>query len=889
MSVQGVNQNLLQLLNSNDKNVQDFLSALKPGDTLKGRVVEILPGENKAVINFKGLNIVSELPQNSTLQKGQVINVSVSQINDRVIMKLADTLPAELGKGIEAAAERQISPQQIIQLLNTIKAPVNEQNIFIAQKLMDYHIPVTSQNMTEINNALSSYMENKGIDINAFNIETPQSAKEVLTANIIKFTIELAAAAENAQAGTKSTATKSNQAFIPSSSANDKRSMSESAGEVITSDAVLAENDRASVSLFSRQQIANKLENLLNTVSSIASSVTDAEISVNNGTLSIIINDAPSGAMKNAAALTAAEGLITQQDAEAVIAAVSTGKPAVINAGSIRISSFSNGNMEINITSVKENLEALSNPGLNTQAAEPQSINNMKDIIFSKLSAAPETVSTAAVNVVSTPDLINVVKQDAKETVMSMRENFTALKSAVLNTANTGMTQNIRDIETVLVKLNAAVSMLDNSKTLDTGKLDQQQADYFTKEIGKLDANVLQLMQKTGLAGDAGEISASVKDYINMQAAVKEFVNTAGDQDIIQPAAGDTAQKTYFPIQGNVKFDVESTIESLVFLKSRNISMNNEKFVDTMGKYFKNDMKLNSNIENLRSAITVLDGMKDAVTDVSKENISAVKTIYSAADSIKTMIKQLAINPQEGGMKQQVVEQQLKDFIRSSGLNLESNLKQDLMAAEQRAAVSIPVSAPVYQGQAAARQNLKSALMDLSNKIQELPSLNLTAEHKEAIKTVKDAAADVLTNLNAIQFINQKPASFDMIYAQLPILFNNKLFNGEVQVWYRKGSLKENLERSVPVNIVFMLNTSNLGNVKISMTIYKKEVECVVNAADERAKQLLMRSKSDFLSGIDNIKYNMKAFQITVDGTQAAGVPSSGDGYVNLGRINIEA
>jgi len=162
-------------------------------------------------------------------------------------------------------------------------------------------------------------------------------------------------------------------------------------------------------------------------------------------------------------------------------------------------------------------------------------------------------------------------------------------------------------------------------------------------------------------------------------------------------------------------------------------------------------------------------------------------------------------------------------------------------------------------------------------------------EQKNALTQIREGAADILTNMNAIQFINQKPVTMDMLYTQLPVFFNNKIFHGELQVWFRKGSVKENLEKSVPVNLAFILETTNLGNVKINLTVFKKDVECNIKADSEKAVKILAKEKEAFEGNMKGINFNIRVFNVNLESTDNLKNSPASDGFVQVGRLNLQA
>ncbi len=876
MSVQSVNQNLFQLLNAADKDIRDFIATLNPGDTLKGRVVDIIPGENKAIINFKGYNIISQLPQGMGVQKGDIINVEVSQINNQIMMKLIPNPAADIGKGadIPQLQGQQVSLSQIMQTLTNIKVPVNEQNIFIAQKLMDYHLPVTAQNMADINQSLIRYMDAKGIDIRALNIETLPVAKEVFVSGMIKLSAEAANAAKSAIE-----AAQISQPFqaLETAAANTPESLKQPAQAVSLAQ---PSGDKTGTAI--------KFTNIINTLAGVSSQVRDINVAANQGGVTVTIKNASKQIMENAVYDSVKNGLISSADAKVMIAAVSTGQPAVINSANIRMTMSPNNDLEITFGSLKADMEAFITSPSTGQASENTAANALRDVFVNKLLGSQALALKAPDGINQKADIFDAVNQQAKQIITGIRDSFAELKRNVLTPGETNLPQNVKDIAAAITKLNVGITMLSEGldKSVDKSVITQGQINNFRSEINKAADNITQLIQKTGITNNPEETMIAPKDYLKFQSVMKDFMAKSELLSVIKPRVAESQALKI--TAANAEFDVESTVESLTFLKSRDISTGNDKFIDTMGKYFKDDMKLNQGLEKLSNAINRFDGLKQS-NALPKEDAPYIAALYNAAEAVKTAIRQVVINPEDTNLKQQVIEQQLKSFMESSGLNIENKLKDAVLKNESIVKDNNQAAARLATDIAGMKDNLKSALIKLGSVTENMDSYKLSPAHKESIRQIKDAATDILTNMNALQFINQKPAAFEMIYAQLPVFLSNKLFNGEVQVWFRKGGVKDSFEKSMPVNIVFMLNTSNLGSVKISMTIHKNDVECTVNIASEKAKQALMRGKNDFMEGLNTVNFNMKAFQILIDSEKAGSSPSSGEGYVNVGRINLQA
>jgi hypothetical protein len=837
MAINGVNGSLLQLLLSQDKNIQDFLATIKPGDTLRGRVLEILQGENKAIINFRGFNIISELPTDMLINPGDIINVQVSKVNDQVFMKLVPP-NLDLGRGAEMPDSRTITVPQIISMLNNIKVPVNEQNIFIAQKLADYHLAVTAENIVEVNSALGRYMDNKGIDVRAFNVQTPQAAKEIVLENMLKLNTQL--------------------------------------NQVIS-----AEDDAAHLAQSITALNANeKINNIINTIAAVIQGSSEISITEKNGIVTLTINNPPPNLVKNMAISALRDGSVTTAEAEDLINNANLLQPASTGSGSVVINRAAGNSLEIQFNNLSEMVKTAAASGDTGRAALMQQSNNMLNSFNDKLLGLNPAGRTMAA-VIAKPDLMNVLNADFKPILQALRENTSLLLKSVTSPGGINMEQNIKDIASQISKINNSVTALNNSfeVAVDKSAALAQEISVYKSQLNSVYGQVKNIVNNLKLASNPEELNVAPKEFLSFQAVVKQFAQGLENIPVLNASAPvNEAKYLSIPVQVNPVIDMESTIESIAFLKSRNISTGNDGFIDIMGKYFKNDMKLNQNMEALTLAFDRFDAVKNTASPDRLTN-AFVNRINDLTANVRDLMQKISIIPSDSNLKPQIMQDQLLNFIDKSGLNTENKLKEMALQADA-AAIQIVT---------ASKETLKAQLITLANEIGSSAASKLNSQQKSELDNVREKATDILTNMNALQFINQKPVSYEALYTQIPVFLNNKFFNGELQVWYRKGSLKENYEKSMPINFVFMLNTSNMGNVKISMTVYKKEVECNVTIDNEKAKQVLMRGKNDFLKSMESVNFNMKNFNIQLEKDGPVDAPAPSDGYVNLGRINMQA
>lgn len=113
-----------------------FLKSLKPGDMLKGKVSEILPG-NKYVVLVRGRNIVAE--SNLQLKEGSVYSLRVTT-----------TFPSFSFNVVSDQTKSEPDVRQAVRLLNKLDLPVNNVSKQIALEMAKFDLPLTRENIVAI-------------------------------------------------------------------------------------------------------------------------------------------------------------------------------------------------------------------------------------------------------------------------------------------------------------------------------------------------------------------------------------------------------------------------------------------------------------------------------------------------------------------------------------------------------------------------------------------------------------------------------------------------------------------------------------------------------------------------------------------------------------------
>ncbi len=848
MAMQGVSNFLVELTASPDKKASDFLSTLKPGDTLKGRVTEFLEGQNRAVINFRGYNMISQLPENAVLSRGETLSFVVTSVNDKVFMKIVNDPTVLMGRGVELQADAlKAGAQQFAQILTQLKVPVNEQNLFIASRLSDYHIPVTRENMAQVSSALNNFLNDKGIDARAFGADSLPAVKETLALNVFRLMSEASGARPAMPEGA---------AVQPS--------------KIIAPAVQQALNETAAKTAHPAERIAN----MLSVINSLSRSVTDGAVAGNSAGFSLSFKPNEASYFLTAARNASAEGFINPAYLQQVSDALNS------KSGTVTILA---GNAWAEVSSSKEGVTVTFNnvnAAVESALKENQPPPAMRHEVSSLIKNAGEN-RLIEVPLPQAPSQQGAQTQ-AAESVRIMSGLISQIRTDILSPQNTTPQMNAAAVLATAVKIRDTAA--ENIKAV--------------KEESVKSA----LSQDKAAAGRHSEAAQALAKAENV---INKFISSAGSiaakdgQQTVNPAAFSpnalaeyraaakgTAAALEIPLFAPKKeapfmppviaapFDPETSIEALALLKSRQIDINNPSFVATMSKYFKSDMKLASNIEALSAAINAFESHPASAAEKAQ-----VKGIRAAAEGLRITIENMLIKP-EASSGQLDAASQLKAFTDKSGLNLENRAAAAASSANQN-----PADIAVM------KDSFKSGLIVLTNEINRIDAYKLSQSFRENVIKMREAASDTLSNLSALQMMNHKPPALELMYTQLPILADSRVFNGELQVWYRKDAPKDNPSATVPVNMVFVLNTSNLGTIKVNMTVYKNEVECTVKASDEKAKQALNRMKTQFLESLEKSRYSIKAFNVIIDGSESAGQmqDAASGGYIELARINLQA
>ncbi|MDF2519838.1 MAG: Flagellar hook-length control protein FliK [Clostridia bacterium] len=119
----------------------DFLSSLEVGDTVKGRIMEIL-GESISIKTASGQIFMAALMTDAELKQGQSIELVINDINEEGIF-------AELKQGAQKTA-KVTEDAKLQQVLKQLDIKPEEGNMQSAKLLLKYNMPITKENIVKL-------------------------------------------------------------------------------------------------------------------------------------------------------------------------------------------------------------------------------------------------------------------------------------------------------------------------------------------------------------------------------------------------------------------------------------------------------------------------------------------------------------------------------------------------------------------------------------------------------------------------------------------------------------------------------------------------------------------------------------------------------------------
>ncbi|MCZ6679395.1 MAG: hypothetical protein O7E52_19355 [Candidatus Poribacteria bacterium] len=118
------------------RTLDQFRANLKVGDLIRGRVVGRFDN-NKALVNFRGFNIITEMV--TVPNRGEVIEARIISVGDQIAMRVIPTTPTGVN-----------SSTTIADLLSTLDLPITGQTQAMVKALIHHNLPLTRENVESL-------------------------------------------------------------------------------------------------------------------------------------------------------------------------------------------------------------------------------------------------------------------------------------------------------------------------------------------------------------------------------------------------------------------------------------------------------------------------------------------------------------------------------------------------------------------------------------------------------------------------------------------------------------------------------------------------------------------------------------------------------------------
>jgi hypothetical protein len=270
----------------------------------------------------------------------------------------------------------------------------------------------------------------------------------------------------------------------------------------------------------------------------------------------------------------------------------------------------------------------------------------------------------------------------------------------------------------------------------------------------------------------------------------------------------------------------QTLIDSRVFLQARQLPLT-AALVRPVAQALSQGESLGNHLQNILSALPSAQNPLAAPLPLPVENALHQVAGFLQAHGVKPAAPEVA--------------GQVRDFILSSGLNLESSLSALATGGNQAGATTLQPG-----------QDLKASLLLLQQEVQ-LALADSDVARSAAfgrLVSMDRENSQALANLTTLQLAAAPIASHDTLALQIPLLVGNQLETAHLSVYWKKGAERQ-LSDKDPVQMVFVLNTRGLGEVKVALQLYRQSCNCSVTVQDAETRTFFEPYLAELRAGFE--------------------------------------
>jgi hypothetical protein len=362
--------------------------------------------------------------------------------------------------------------------------------------------------------------------------------------------------------------------------------------------------------------------------------------------------------------------------------------------------------------------------------------------------------------------------------------------------------------------------------------------------------NQLQLPQSTlaqGLTQQAPQDTISQAQALLSQIAEQKPALLIAQEAIVSPGDVQASLQTQGLLtQTFANQPREQVLNSIVFLQSRQLPATPATIEPVL-----------STLTSTQELAPQLHGLLEASKNIAEADGNFSTSFKQSISQFEQSFSGLSVDP---GADQ--VAQQLQRSLTLSGMDLESQLAKAPLSSADGAQAQPQAAA--HQAQAAMPAvDLKSSLIDLQHQANlELKSPSLLADQRQQVQNVSDQSRQALNQLTTLQLASQPVAGRDTASLQVPVWFGQDLVPGKLSVYWKQGKDASPTDAD-PVQVVFLLNTRALKDVKVSLSLYSKDCLCRIDVSDPEVRDFLKPNLAQLKEGFSaNTPYRLRSLDL---------------------------
>ncbi|HRU40041.1 MAG TPA: hypothetical protein P5511_09195, partial [Candidatus Goldiibacteriota bacterium] len=308
--------------------------------------------------------------------------------------------------------------------------------------------------------------------------------------------------------------------------------------------------------------------------------------------MTMLIKGGTQADLLSALTMAVTSGSMTSEQAEKAFSLIESGKLAG-NGGNMSITK-DNAGIKFTIQGMPEMIETIA------LQAKGEAAGAMKSILYSIMESK-----------VFTQNIIEMLPDISKAAAVQVRELNAALKNNVISPQNTDINSNIRQSAALLNAMhNSLENLVRQLQTTDKNfvvtRTNQGFLENFKAGISAVLSRTTRIISESGMKNGPENIHIKPADFQALRSSVmaltaetEKVFDSTPDKSMTFVSGTHTQVK---PSAGQQISDIESAIEAIVFLKSRNLP-DTPAITGIMARYFKNDLKIGQTLEALNVSL----------------------------------------------------------------------------------------------------------------------------------------------------------------------------------------------------------------------------------------------------------------------------------------------